>query len=130
MTLAPPPSGWRPGQLLPLPPCCATDYLLQDFGAPPPNATILNNLNDREGASLFFYRIYAPPMPHPPTPQYLTILMTEKGGAIMFYRILVPPPPSPDATILITILMTERERYYFCRILAPPMPPLHRGHNT
>ena len=32
--------------------------------------------------------------------QYLTILMTEKGGAITF-----------------------------CRVLASPMPPLHRRHN-
>ena len=70
------------------------DYLLHDFGAPPSlNATILNNLNDREGGAIIFFSILAPPMPPSPTPQYLTILMTEKGGAIISCRILPPPLP-------------------------------------
>ena len=79
-------------------------YLLYDFGAPPlnapppPDATILNYLTDREGEggeALPFVKFWRPPIP-PPTPQYLTILMTERGwDAIIFCRILAPPPPPP-----------------------------------
>ena len=81
---------------------------------PPPDATILNYLTDREGAGITFSRILAPPnAPPPPTPQYLTILMAERGGAIILCRTL-PPPPSPDASILNDLIDSERgwERQY------------------
>ena len=82
----------------------------------PPDATILNYLNDREieGAPLSFCRILAspPPMPPPATiPKYFTILMTEMRDAIIFvgfWRYSMPPPPSPDTTIF--NYLNERER--------------------
>ena len=63
--------------------------ILAPPNAPPPSpdATILNNLNDREGAPLCCRILEPRIMPPPPTtPQYLTtcILVTERGGAIIF----------------------------------------------
>ena len=77
---------------------------------PPPHATILIYLNDREGAPLSFVGFWRPP---PQTPQYLTILMTERGRHYVC-RILAPPmPPPPDATILNYLSDRERGRHYF-----------------
>ena len=88
--------------------------------------TILNYLNDREGAPLSFGRILAPPnAPPPPTiPKYFTILMTEMRDAIIFVGFWRPPmPPSPDATILNYLNDREGAGIIFCRILAPANAP-------
>ena len=84
--------------------------------------TILNYLNDREGAPLSFCRILAPPT----IPKYFTILMAEMRDAIIFVGFWRPPmPPSPDATIL-NYLKTERGRALsfvgFWRPQCPPPP--------
>ena len=48
----------------------------------PPDATILNYLNDRERGRHYHF-VPPPPMPSPPTiPKYFTILMTEMRDAI------------------------------------------------
>ena len=48
---------------------------------PPPDATILNYLNDREAGVPFSFVGFWRPPPLPQTPQYLiTILMAERGG--------------------------------------------------
>ena len=62
---------------------------------PPPDATILNYLTDREGAGNTFSRILAPPNapPLPPTPQYLTILMTERGVPLSYAGLCPLPFP-------------------------------------
>ena len=50
---------------------------------PPPDATILNYLNDRERGRHYHFVPPPPPMPSPPTiPKYFTILMTEMRDAI------------------------------------------------
>ena len=100
--------------------------ILAPRNAPPPSpeATVLNNLNDREGAPLYPCRMLAPLMPPPPTPQYLTILMTERGGAIIFVGFWRPPMP-PLSRCHNTSYLDDRERrrHYLCRILVHPMPP-------
>ena len=84
---------------------------------PPPDATILNYLNDSEGggAPLSFVGFWRLPMTPPPTiPKYFTILMTEMRDSY-FCRILAPPnapPPSPDAKIL--NYLNDRERGRHC----------------
>ena len=91
---------------------------------PSPDPTILNNLNDREGAPLSLLDFSVPNAPPSPLgPQYCSILMEERGGAIIFCRILASPPPFPDATILNYLDDKERGRHYLCRILAPPVTP-------
>ena len=116
MTLAPP-SGRRPGQLLPLPPCYATDYLLQDFGAPPPLQTphYLTILMTERGRHYFFLKDFgAPNAPFPQRHNIYNYLNDGERGAIIFYRILVPrAPPPPQTPQYLTILMTERGRHYF-----------------
>ena len=133
MTLALP-SGRRPGQLLPLPPCYATDYLLQDFGAPPPLQTphYLTILMTERGRHYFFLKDFgAPNAPFPQRHNIYNYLNDGERGAIIFYRILVPraPPPSPNATILNNLNDREGAPLLFFRILTPPMPPLPRSHN-
>ena len=83
---------------------------------PPPDATILNHLNDSErgggGRHYLLYDFGTPQRHLTQTPQYLTILMTERGGgAVIFCRILAPP--LPDATILNYLNDRERGRHYF-----------------
>ena len=112
---------------------------------PPPDATILNYLTDREGGgwwALSFVGFWRPSMTPPPpqTSQYLTIVNDRErerereggGGALSFCRILAPPPMPPphDSKILYYLNDTDEGRYYFCRILAPPNAPPPRRHNT
>ena len=92
------------------------------FWRPPssPDATILNYLNDREGAGIIFCRILAPPPPPNAPPSHdatiLNYLNDREGGAIFLCRILAPPPPSPDATIHINDL-NGRKRGWGANIL-------------
>ena len=72
---------------------------------PPPDATILNYFNDRDGGRQYFCRILAPPPPHAfPSPSpgatILDYLNDRERGRHYLFGILVPPPPNPDATIL------------------------------
>ena len=61
--------------------------------SPSPDATILNNLNDREGALLCLQDFSATNAPPPTTPRYLTILMTGRGAPLYFVGFWSPPPP-------------------------------------
>ena len=106
----------------------ATIFCMISPPPPPPDATILNYLNDMEGGgAIIICRILAPPNDPPPQmTQYLTILMTERGGApLSFLKDFNAPqcPPPPTIPKYFTILMTEMRDSYFCRILAPPNAP-------
>ena len=49
---------------------------------PPPDATILNYLNDRGGGAPLSFVGFWRPSPPPQMPEYLTILMTGRGAPI------------------------------------------------
>ena len=94
---------------------------------PPPDATMLNYLNDRERGRHYLFLLWdygAPQCPPPPDATILNyILLTERWGAplsfVGFWRSpMPPPPPTPQ---YLTILVTDRGgAIIFCGILAPP----------
>ena len=88
--------------------------------------TILNYLNDREGAPLSFVGFWRPNAP-PPSPDatILNYLNDIEEGHHYFCRILAPPPPQcPPPNTAILNYFNDREReggaIIICRILAPP----------
>ena len=109
-------------------------YLLEDFGAPPPqcpphspDATILIYLNDREGAPLSFVGFWRPQCPPSPDATILKNLNDREGASLCLqdFSASINAPPPPTTPQYLTILMTERGgAINFCRIWRPPpMPP-------
>ena len=56
-----------------------------------------------------------------------SIILCTMSNKILPYHTIPHTPPTPQNLF---ILMTERAPIIFCRILAPPMPPFSKRHNT